>query len=52
MSLVRFFNRPPELDIRGVGRKVCEILGIRSGDMVEFHVLSDGSVRIVNYGSR
>jgi hypothetical protein len=52
MALARVFSRPAELDIRGLGRKVCEVLGIRSGDTVEFHVLTDGSVRIINYGNK
>jgi hypothetical protein len=50
--LRRFLGHPQDLDIRGLGSKVCEVLGIRSGDTIEFHVLADGSVRIVNYGSR
>ena len=52
LTFGRFFNEPPELDIRGLGRKVCEILGVRSGDSVEFHLLADGSVRIINCGNR
>jgi hypothetical protein len=50
--LAEFFSRPPELDIRGLGRKVCQALGVRSGDVVEFHILGDGSLRIVNNGSK
>ena len=51
-TLRRFLGNPEDLDIRGLGRKLCEVLGVRSGDMIEFHVLADGSVRIVNYGNR
>ncbi|HUK27680.1 MAG TPA: hypothetical protein VLV31_04585 [Candidatus Acidoferrales bacterium] len=50
-ALKRFLGNPEDLDIRGLGRKVCEVLSVQSGDMIEFHVLADGSVRIVNYGS-
>jgi hypothetical protein len=42
----------PDLDIRGLGKRVCEMLGVRSGDTVEFHILSDGSIRIINFGNR
>ena len=54
-SRVRFrplLQRPPELDLKGLGRMVCEVLGVRSGDTVQFHILTDGSVRIVNYGNK
>ena len=40
------------LDIRGLGRKLCEVLGARSGDTIEFHMLADGSVRVVSYGAK
>jgi len=51
-TLKRFLGNPEDLDVRGLGRKVCDVLGVRSGDTIEFHVLADGSIRIVNYGSR
>jgi len=50
VRLERLLIRPPELDLKGLGRMVCEVLGVRSGDTVQFHILTDGSVRIVNYG--
>jgi hypothetical protein len=51
-TIPRFFKRSEDLDIEGLGSKVCEVLGIRSGDIIQFHVLADGSVRIVNYGDK
>jgi hypothetical protein len=47
----RFVIRPRNLDIRGLGAKLCELLGVRSGDTIEFHILQDGSVRVVNHGT-
>ena len=52
VRLSRLLKRPPELDLKGLGRRVCEVLGVRSGDTVQFHILTDGSVRIVNYGNK
>ena len=37
-----------DLDIRGLGAKLCELLGVRSGDTIAFHLLQDGSVRVIN----
>jgi len=37
------------LDLKGLGAKLCELLGARSGDTIAFHVLQDGSVRAINY---
>jgi hypothetical protein len=51
-TLSRLLKSPEDLDVRGLGSKLCEVLGIRSGDRIEFHVLADGSVRIINYGNR
>ena len=39
-----------DVDFRGLGSKLCETLGVLSGDVLEFHMLGDGSVRIINYG--
>ena len=36
------------LDIGGLGRRLCDLLALRPGDLVEFHMLSDGSVRVIN----
>jgi len=44
------YAKPQDLDVRGLGSKLCEVLGVRSGDTVEFHLLADGSIRVVNYG--
>jgi hypothetical protein len=41
--------KPRDLDMRGLGAKLCELLSIRSGDTVAFHLLQDGSVRVINY---
>jgi hypothetical protein len=41
-----------DLDIRGLGAKLCELLSIRSGDTIAFHLLQDGSVRVINYSIR
>ncbi len=46
----RFMIRPEDLDIKGLGAKLCELLAARSGDTIAFHMLQDGSVRVVNYG--
>jgi len=51
-TLRRLLKSPEDLDVRGLGSKICEVLGIRSGDRIEFHILADGSVRIINYGNR
>lgn len=40
--------RPIDLDVGGLGRRLCDLLALRPGDTVEFHLLSDGSVRVVN----
>ncbi|HMK84306.1 MAG TPA: hypothetical protein VK503_11355 [Candidatus Bathyarchaeia archaeon] len=39
-----------DVDFRGLGSKLCETLGVLSGDVLEFHMLGDGSVRVINYG--
>jgi hypothetical protein len=41
--------KPRYLDIKGLGAKLCELLGVRSGDRIAFHLLQDGSVRVINY---
>ena len=40
--------KPRYLDIRGLGAKLCEFLGVHSGDTIAFHLLQDGSVRVIN----
>jgi hypothetical protein len=42
-------RKPQDLDIRGLGMKLCQVLGVRSGDTIAFHILGDGSVRVINY---
>ncbi len=44
----RFTAKPRNLDLKGLGAKLCELLGARSGDTIAFHVLQDGSVRVIN----
>jgi hypothetical protein len=44
----RFMTKSRNLDLKGLGAKVCELLGARSGDTIAFHVLQDGSVRVIN----
>jgi hypothetical protein len=52
-SMIRQLLKDPEdLDVMGLGSKICEILRIRSGDRIEVHVLADGSVRVINYRNR
>ena len=41
-----------DVDFRGLGSKLCETLGVLSGDVLEFHILGDGSVRVINYGKQ
>ena len=45
----RFIATPKSIDLRGLGAKLCELLGARSGDTIAFHVLQDGSVRVIDY---
>jgi hypothetical protein len=45
----RFMARPKSIDLRGLGAKLCELLGARPGDTIAFHVLQDGSVRVIDY---
>ncbi len=40
--------RAIDLDVGGLGKRLCDLLSLRPGDMVEFHMLSDGSVRVIN----
>ena len=49
-TIRQFLKRPQDLDLKGLGSKLCEILRVRSGDRIEFHVLADGSVRVINCG--
>lgn len=44
----RFMTKSRNLDLKGLGAKLCEILGVVSGDTIAFHVLQDGSVRVIN----
>jgi hypothetical protein len=44
----RFMTKSRNLDLKGLGAKLCELLGARSGDTIAFHVLQDGSVRVIN----
>jgi hypothetical protein len=44
-----FMTRPKSIDLKGLGAKLCELLGARSGDTLAFHVLQDGSVRVIDY---
>jgi hypothetical protein len=44
----RLVMKPRDLDIRGLGAKLCELLGVRSGDTIALHLLQDGSVRVIN----
>jgi hypothetical protein len=44
----RLVMKPRYLNIRGLGAKLCELLGVRSGDTIAFHLLQDGSVRVIN----
>jgi hypothetical protein len=44
----RFMTKPRNLDLKGLGAKLCELLGARSGHTIAFHVLQDGSVRVIN----
>jgi hypothetical protein len=47
----RFMTKPKSLDLKGLGAKLCELLGARSGDTIAFHVLQDGSVRVIDYST-
>ncbi|HUK51046.1 MAG TPA: hypothetical protein VLV18_08410 [Terriglobales bacterium] len=49
-TIRKFLKKPEDLDFRGLGSRLCEILGVQSGDRIEFHVLADGSVRVINCG--
>lgn len=44
----RFMTKPKNLDLKSLGAKLCELLGARSGDTIAFHILQDGSVRVIN----
>lgn len=44
----QFMTKSRNLDLKGLGAKLCELLGARSGDTIAFHVLQDGSVRVIN----
>jgi hypothetical protein len=47
----RFMTKPKNLDLKGLAVKLCELLGAQSGDTIAFHVLQDGSVRVINYST-
>ena len=44
----RLATKPTNLDIRGLGAKLCELIGVRSGDTIAFDLLQNGSVRVIN----
>jgi hypothetical protein len=39
------------LDLKGLAVKLCELLGAQSGDTIAFHLLQDGSVRVIDYST-
>jgi hypothetical protein len=47
----RFMIKPKNLDLKGLAVKLCELLGAQSGDTIAFHVLQDGSVRVIDYST-